>query len=342
MTMSLDFGTTEFRALQNHDRCLLGRRTAAVYTSIPNQDAERRLLNQMHIPYQVSEESLIVLGTPAIDLARSMRLATIPLLCDGLVPTNDPLGRQLISLVFESILPDLGLQKACGIISRSAVDFEQRTDLQLFAQLIRLKGYDPFPVTSTSAVAYAELGNDQFTGLVLDWGACGASVGAFRLGDSVVESHLVNGGNLIDDRIATIRNRFCWDRQGNRYLDTFSIEDWKKSPSVRVDEPRTDDERLLAEIYREQMLTILNRFKTALLGSNAARMYSNEIKLICSGGCTQVGGFLPLIAQLIRDVELPVRLSEIIICPMDAYRKNRGAIIQLELDRLNQSQIAVA
>lgn len=338
----LDFGTTEFRCLRRQSTCVTGRKSPAVYVSLPNERANENLLKQMRIPIIHSDDSLIAIGAAALDLAKSMRIATVPLLIDGLVPTDDPLGRQLISTLLDSILPTPGQATPCGLISRSAIDFEQSTDLQLYAQLLLLKGYTPVPVTSSSAVAFAELGSDQFTGLVLDWGACGASLGAYRLGEPLVESHLVNGGNLIDERIAKIRNRFNWDREGNRYLDTYAIEAWKKSVSVRVDTPRSDDEKLLAEIYREQLLTILMRFKTAIHASSAAWQLSGEVKFVCSGGCTRIGGFLPLIAGLIAELELPVSLSEIHICHPDQFRSTRGAMIQMELDRLTDQTVKVA
>ena len=342
MIVCLDLGTTEFRCLRQQTACLTGRRSPAVYVSLPSDEANESLLKQMRIPTIHSDDGLVVVGSAALDLAKSMRIPSIPLLIDGLVPTNDPLGRQLISAVIDSVLPARGDSTPCGLVSRSAVDFEQSTDLQLFAQLLLLKGYVPVPVTSASAVAYAELGRDQFTGIVLDWGASGASMGAYRLGETLAESNLVNGGNLIDERIATLRSRFNWDRVGNRYLDTHAIEAWKISTGVRVDQPRSDDEKLLAEIYREQLMTILLRFKAAMNTSSVPYLFSGPVKLVCSGGCTHIGGFLPFLAMLIQDIGLPIRLSEMQICPPELFRSARGAMIQLKLDRLTEQAIRAA
>jgi hypothetical protein len=342
MMVCLDFGTTEFRSLRRHSACLTGRKSPAVYVSLPTDATDQNLLKQMRIPVIRSDDSLVVLGAAASDLAKSMRIPCVPLLIDGLVPTNDPLGRQLISTVLDSILPAPGDATPCGLISRSAVDFEQTTDLQLFAQLLLLKGYTPVLATSASAVVFAELGNDQFTGIVLDWGASGASLGAYRLGETLVESNLVNGGNLIDERIATVRQRFSWDREGHRYLDTQAIEAWKKSATIRIDHPRSDDEKLLAEIYREQLMIILLRFRAAINASPAAWLYSSPVKMVCSGGCTRVGGFLTLLAGLVQELDLPVSLSEIEICAPDSFRSARGAMIQMELDRLTENAVGAA
>ena len=342
MIVCLDVGTTEFHSLRRNSNCLSGRRSPAFYVSLPAHDADLNLLKQMRIPTIHCDDSLIVVGAAALDLAKSMRMPSIPLLIDGLVPTNDPLGRQLIATVIDSILPSSGNFTPCGLVSRSAVDFEQSTDLQLYAQLLRLKGYHPVPVTSASAVAFAELGADQFTGMVLDWGASGASLGVYRLGETLVESNLVNGGNLIDERIATLRKRFSWDREGNRYLDTHVIESWKKSAGIRVDQPRSDDEKLLSEIYREQLMTILLRFRAAIHSSSASWMFAAPVKLVCSGGCTRIGGFLPLLAKLIQEVELPIELSEIQVCAPDLFRSVRGAMIELELERMTEQAIIAA
>ena len=338
----LDFGTSEFRCLRKQAACITGRKSPAVYVSLPADETDHSLLQQMRIPTIRCDDSLVVVGAAALALSKQLRIPCIPLLIDGLVPTNDPLGRQLISTVLDSILPTAGKETPCGLVSRSAVDSEQTTDLQLFAQLLLLKGYIPVPVTSASAVASAELGSDRFTGIVLDWGASGASCGVYRLGETLVECNLVNGGGLVDERIATLRNRFNWDREGNRYLDTQSIEAWKKSSGIRIDQPRSEDEKLLADIYREQLRTILFRFKSAFNTSAAPWILSGAAKLVCAGGCTLIGGFLPLLAEVIREVELPIELSEIRVCPLDPFRATRGAMVQLELDRLAESKIGVA
>ena len=342
MIVCLDFGTSEFRCLRQHAACTTGRKSPAVYVSLPTDQTDLSLLQQMRIPTIRCDDSLVVIGAAALDLSKQLRIPSIPLLIDGLVPTDDPLGRQLISTLLDSILPTTGKETPCGVVSRSAVDFEQTTDLQLFAQLLLLKGYLPVPVTSAKALASAELGSDQFTGIVLDWGASGASWGAYRHGETLLECTLVNGGNLVDERIATVRKRFNWDREGNRYLDTQTIEAWKKSAGIRVDQPRSEDEKLLSEIYREQLLTILLRFKTALNSSSAAWQFTSPVKLVCAGGCTRVGGFLPMLAGLIREVGLPIELSEIRICTPDQFRSTRGAMVQLELDRLTELKFDAA
>lgn len=334
----LDLGTSEFRSLRRRTACIAGRKSPAVYVSFPSTHSDVNLLRQLRMETIRCDDSLIVVGAAAQELACSLRIPTIPLLIDGLVPTDDPLGRQLISAVIESILPGTGNGENCGLISRAAIDFEQKPDLQLFAQILRLKGFNPEPVSSAAAVAFAELGDDQFTGLVMDWGASGASLGAYRYSETLVESHFVNGGNLIDERVAKIRNRFRFDQEGNRYLDTQAIEAWMRSFGVRIDRPRTDDEKLLAEIFREQLLTILLRFRTAVNSSSSVWRFSTPVKLVCAGGCTRISGFAELTAQILSEIDFPIAISEIQVCTADSFRSVRGAMICTELDR----QAAVA
>lgn len=332
----LDLGTTEFRSLRRRTACVVGRRMPAYYVAFPVDGAEERLFDQLRIERIRCEDSLIVLGSSALDLSTSLQVPLIPLLMDGLVPTEDPLGRQLISTLIESVLPGEGNGAPCGIVSRGAVDFEQLPDLQLYAQILRLKGYDPQPVSSAASLAFAELGNEQFTGLALEWGASGISLGAYRLTDTLVESHYVNGGRLIDERLARLRNRFRYDREGNQYLDTQTIEAWKRSLSVRIDRPRTDDEKLLSEIYREQLLTILLRFRIAVQNSSAMWLMSSPVKWICSGGCTRIAGFAELMAGILRDIDFPIPIDEIQVMTSDSFRSVRGAMVLTEIAKPSQ------
>ena len=103
-----------------------------------------------------------------------------------------------------------------------------------------------------------------------------------------------------------------------------------------------DDDKLISAIYREQLVNILMRFKAAIIATPAAWLFAQNVKLICSGGCTQIGGFVQMLASLIHELDLPVKLSEILVCCPDQFRMTRGGMIQMELDCLSDRALISA
>lgn len=342
MIVSLDLGATEFRSLRQQPNCLVGRRNLAVYTALPDRDAEQSLLSQMCIPWIRCEDSLIVLGTAAIDLCRSMRTPCIPLLVNGRIPSEDPLGRQLISTLIDTLLPDAGSPTPCGLVSRQGVDQECIDDLRFYAQVLRLKGYQPYPVTTTEALSLAELGQHAFSGMVLDWGGDGASLAYYRTGQPLAETLMLSGGRQIDQRMATIRDRYRWGSEGERYLDFLAVEAWKQSMGVRIDRPRNDDEKLLANLIRDQLKSLCYRFAQALVSQAVAAPVEAPQVLVCGGCGTRIAGFVEILSEVLDEVHLPIPVAEIQVGPLDPFRTARGALIGVQLESASVSIPQVA
>ncbi len=332
MIVSLDLGATEFRSLRQQSNCLVGRKSLAVYAALPSGESEQSLLAQMCIPSILCDDSLIVLGTAAVDLSRALRIPCVPLLVEGRVPSEDPLGRQLVSTLIDTLLPDAIRPTVCGLISRQAVDHASTDDLRFYSQVLHLKGYTPSLISTAEALAFAELGHSAFSGIVLDWGGEGASVALYRMGQPLAETVLPLGGRQIDERLAKLRDRYRWGQSGERYLDTMAIESWKQSSSVRVDRPRSEDEKLLSELIRDQMKALFYKFGRALNHDAAAITAHQSQTLVCGGSGPRIAGFAELLGQVIHETGLPLTVSEIQICPTDPFRMARGALIGLQLE----------
>lgn len=112
--IALDLGCGEFRSLRLSENGLSARRVAAVYSVLSDEPAHRRLLEQSLIPYSYADGHLVILGEAAFELASLIHVPVIPLLLDGHLPWDDPLGRQLVTTLIESVLPPRTTQPADG------------------------------------------------------------------------------------------------------------------------------------------------------------------------------------------------------------------------------------
>ncbi len=130
----------------------------------------------------VAPDTKSTMGDAAADLSQMFQGRTIPLLPKGAIPENDPLTRQIIASLVESLLPEphhareiccLTLPKLrsnlCG--SQGAIgQFTSNPDFEFFIRLVCLRGYSPLILSSSMAVVLAELIEDAFTRISLTFG----------------------------------------------------------------------------------------------------------------------------------------------------------------------------
>ena len=105
MSVSLDIGTRALRSLRQQGARLIGRQNMARYVVLPDRPQQRRLLESSSYRYATCEGSLLVIGRAAGELAETLQIPEIPLLRDGELPMDDPLARQVMASLIESLLP---------------------------------------------------------------------------------------------------------------------------------------------------------------------------------------------------------------------------------------------
>ena len=170
MSIVLDVGTLHLRSLRREGGRLVGRKNHAVYLSLSDKPAQRRILDKASIRYATCAGSLLVIGQSAIDAADMLEEPSIPLMLDSRLPDDDPIARQVLTSLIDCLLPPAQhAEETCWINVPGTID-ERSAELRFFSQLIRLKGYVPRPVQPGLAVILAELGHNGFCGIGCDFG----------------------------------------------------------------------------------------------------------------------------------------------------------------------------
>ena len=173
MTTALVFSDGFVRSLQKQGHCLYNRQMQLDFVSIAPSEQNRDALEQLGIPYVLSEESALIVGEHAVKYTGLLQVPLQSLMPGGHIPINDPPARQLLAHIIETILPaSQSGDPICCINddqanSRKRLSAEQAQADRLIEQLIKLRGYRRVAITSSRAVMLAELVNDGFTGLAI-------------------------------------------------------------------------------------------------------------------------------------------------------------------------------
>lgn len=336
MSIALDIDGRRLSSLRRQGRRLIGRHSPACYLSVPPHDAEKRLLERARIPYASCDGSTIVLGRHASDLAPLLHVPRLPLLPGGRLPENDPLARQILASIVDSLLPEsTEPHETCAVLlpQRSSGQSRGTTpEWEFFSRVVRLRGYDPIAVDKCQALALAGLGHTAFTGVTLrvDSSSCGLAF--VHSGRVAAEAVLPRGGDWIDEQLARKTDRVIWDMNGNSYVDLAATEQWKRETAPDLHNPGDDDAQILAYSCHHLLRQLLSTLSMQLLDNVHVDTLRQSLTLVCCGELTQMAGFNPLLRELIDHCSLPVTITDIRVVDDPLYSIARGGLIAAELE----------
>lgn len=336
MTIGLDIAGRSIQSLRRDAGRLIGRRIPAEYIALPPTANERRLLERARVPYAVCDGSLIVYGSHAAELAPLVHVPRLPVLPQGKLPPNDPLSRQLAASMLDALLPEATAADAvCAVVPPDSADADDPTDTpewEFFSRLIRMRGYRPVAIDRPSALILARLGHTGFSGLALTFEDFRCAAAITRCGRVLAEAAVPRGLAWIDEQLARSSGRVIWDMDGNSYVDTDAVAQWKQAVNPSLLAPETSEERFLAARYHELVRDLLARLADGCLQAPDVATFRGPLSLVCSGEATMARGFAGLLAEDLNQAGLPISFGDIRIADDPAFTVARGCLIRAELE----------
>jgi hypothetical protein len=335
MSIALHIDGRMMTSLHQHRGELVGRRSPASYIAMPPDDAEKRLLERARIPYATCDGGTVVFGRYAEELAPLLHVPRLPVLPEGRLPEDDPVGRQLAAGIFESLIPEPLLRgEICAISMPLALTepVEATREWKFFSQLTRLRGYQPIAVDVRVAAALSGLGHAGFSGLSLHIDATASGLSLIHRGETVVAAVTPCGGDWIDEHLARKTERLVWDMDGACYVDLDAIVRWKRENSPNLHSPQNDQVQLLAYIYEQLLVELLSEFRSACENQDVVSTLLNPTVMLCGGAATSIAGFPQLLADLLQKSPLPMQVSELRSADDPEFAIVRGGLIRAEIE----------
>jgi hypothetical protein len=331
MTLALDIGTSEFRSLLHRGRRLVGRRCAACYIAVPIDSVTDRWISRMNIPTVRCDDSLIVLGDVAAELSQVLRTPLIPILMNGRVPTSDPIGRQVLSLAIDRVLPE---QEESGdalvTIPGDQVDPDS-VEVAFLTRLLKARGWKVRMMHSGTATGLAAFADRKYTGLAIDIGAGSSSISILRFGQPLLETTCPVGGRWIDTRLTQMRDRFLYDETGRRYFDMAGMEAWKRTVHLQSDSTRNPEIGVLRDLHWEMARILGSHLEAESATNRHVQALSAGAVVRIGGGGAVMGGFDQILKLALSCLKLPFPLSSIEMIPREDFLVARGLLIAQEV-----------
>lgn len=336
MSIAFDPGSFSFRSLRRQGRSLISRRCRSVYAVIPDAAAHRELLQRAAVEHLCCDESLVIPGDAAEQLAPVLQVPCRELLINGAIPTADPIARQVIGVLVEAMIPPAEVTGESCVFTHPAPrtrDDEANMDRRDFiARILRLRGYEPLLLTAGHALILAELARESFTGIGLCLGAGGAEFCVTHCGRELAAGGTSRGGGWIDEQFAERAEYHALDETGSPVLDLDEARLRKEAAVSALTRPQTSEEALIRDLYRDAAVEIVHSLERLLSSDARIDRLPHPLTMVVAGGAASQGGFCDLLRNEIRRARLMKAIGEIRPALDPKHAVTRGCLIHAELE----------
>jgi hypothetical protein len=315
VTIGLDLGSYQFRSMRVAGDRLVARRCPAVFVSMSDTPAHRRLLQQSGTHFATCSDHLLVFGDAAREWSAMLNLSPSPLLRGGRIPASDPISRQVLTLMIDAILPPPAQSGALCKTTLPGAGYDERNasrDADFFLQLIALRGYQPEVLTATHALALAELTDVGFTGVTIMFGHSTCEFGISHCGRQLNRCVVMSGLDQFTD---------------NRLLGSSDASDEKAVANLERE-------------YRTLFASVIDEARSRFELDATLRTLPKSMPVVCSGGITGTPAFLPLFQQVWNEAHWPISTQPVRVSSSCDLAVARGCLIQAILEQPVQSEAA--
>ncbi|WP_299462249.1 hypothetical protein [uncultured Gimesia sp.] len=327
MSSSLFIGSTCLRTLQNDSYHKLTRRSIeTAYTVMEDTRENRLLLQKIGVPFLYSEDTLIIPGENAASMARFSNLPLFSLFSKGELVLNDPVNRQLLSTLIQSVLPKAKVPgEYCSFITPGSDPAS--TLNKLVAQLITLQGFTPLATTITLAAGLATLpASSHFSGYIVYLGHSHSEIGLVHQSRVVVRHSAPYGSEWMDEQLAHAFKFFTTNSEGQTVPDSAKAKTKRLSPEINLS-PYLTNHSLLANWYESLFDSLLDNFATQMATMQKYIETMETLPVIYMGELSYLDGFGELLAQNLSSRKIRFDTRQVTLVQEEHFAIARGALV---------------
>lgn len=309
--VGLDLGTTLFRSLRPQKSRLIGRICPTHVLELSDTASHRRLLDRDSVHYAECDGRLYVMGDAASEWSGLLSLPARSLLADGLLPHDDSVARQILSLMVEAVLPVPTFSRplCCLTIPGELMPSEESPERDFFCHLVRLRGYEPLVIGQGHATGLALMSQVAFSGLGISIGASQCEFSLLRSAREIARCAIPWGSNELD---------------------------------LPLDVRQAPEQLTLGSMGRQVvdfLVEILLEAGARLEQHHAFSVVSQPMALALSGGLMSLPGMASAWDQAWSRASWPVRVGSMVRSTDNQYTTARGCLIRATME---QSEMAAA
>ncbi len=326
----LDVGTVNLVAAEQNEKGEVELRLQRnVFIDVEITAYTRAMLTRLEVPYVVQGKKMFVMGEPAFRLANVLNRNTRRPMKDGLISPKEQDALPIMKLMIGSILgePRAPLEVCFYSVPGDPVDSDLSVAYHrdLFDAVLKSLGYKPSHVIEGHAVTFAELAEEDFTGIGVSCGGGMFNICVAYKSVPALTFSTARSGDWVDLNVA--------QALGIKPAKAAMI----KEQGVDLMNPKNREEDAVAIYYRNLIKYNLSNIAERFRAAENMPTFPEPIPIVFSGGTAMAGNFIELVRNVFKELEFPIPVKELRLAkdPLNATAK--GALVAAQLEMASKS-----
>jgi len=300
----LDVGTANLAsAIQDVDGNVTIKIQRNAFIDIDADHYTRNMLTKLNVQYVSINGKMVVVGDPAFELANILNRETRRPMKGGVLSPAESDAMPIEKILVENLLgpPNFSNEKCYFSVPADPLDadFNVVYHKGVFGSMVKKLGYEPKSILEGHSVVFAELAEDDFTGIGISCGGGMFNVCVSYKSIPALAFSTARGGDWIDRNVATVL--------GIKASRATAI----KEKGVNLLNPRNREEEAIEIYYRNLISYTLEAIKTRFESSSGMPAFPEPVEIVCAGGTSMIGGFVEVFQDEFQSINFPIQVKNI-------------------------------
>lgn len=278
----------------------------------------KRMLAKLSIDWTTHNNRLYVVGDHAFELATVFEKEIRRPMKDGMISPYEPEALVIVNMLIHRLMgPPSADGELCAFsIPAPPVDMDRDNIYHqgVLESLLRRMGYAPKALLEGLAVVYAELAEEELTGIGISCGGGMFNICVAYKSIPAVAFSTPRGGDWVDQSAAKAVG-----------LTPSQICAIKES-GVDLANPRGRVEEAIVIYYRNLIQYTLDQIRKRLENQDILPVFDRPVSVVCAGGTALVGGFIEIFREELARSPLPVEYREVRLARDPLHTVSQGCL----------------
>jgi hypothetical protein len=272
--------------------------------------------------------SFLVVGADAIEKAVERHDSASRPMFRGVLSPKEKDARKVLKFILHEVIGDPVEpgEKLCYSVPAQPIDQgDDDFDVGYHEDVLRRdlgeKGFNAQPINEAEAICYSELGEEDYTGIALSFGAGMVNVCVMSNGESILTFATTKSGDWIDRMVAVATAQPDSVIQAEKEAGGFTIGQ----------ESESQIHSALAAYYDRLITYTVQQLALALQRSGKLPQFKDSLAIVISGGTSRAAGFVEKFSERVEKFGLPVQVKEVRHAKDPLRAVARGCMIAAQL-----------
>lgn len=291
-------------------------------TPVATKMIEKGLAGKVFI--KDNDGSFIILGKDAIEKAIERNDTAKRPMYRGVVSVKEKDAKKILAFILKEVAGQASSpgEKLVFCVPAQPVDQEDEDfDVGYHEDVVKTVlaecGYDARAINEAEALCYAELENDEYTGIAISCGAGMTNVCVMLNGEPTVVFSTTKSGDWVDRMSAVATGEPDSVVQAEKEAGGFKVGEQNDNPVLAA----------VASYYERLIDYTTKQLAAALTGHKALPKFKDPLKIVVAGGTSQANGYIEIFTQKLTENNFPLAVKEVVHAKDPLHAVSKGCLI---------------